>query len=198
MAKVVLGFGSSHGPTIRTQPEDWEKMGQRDQKDPRYDYAELLKNASPSLVNELTMEKKRDRYNSCQAGIAKMAAVVNDAAPDVVVVISNQHSVLIDDQLPVMSIYRGESLADRPSDRPRVRDGAPTDLAHESLDSRRRCEHDDRTRPARDRVAHGIDLSVHPDDCSIRDLLTHPSAATPKGRRQLAGRAVRAREQDRA
>src|SRR5438128_1056092 len=102
VAKIVLGFGSSHGPTMRTQPAEWDKLAERDKKDPRYDYAELLRNASPSLADEITPEKKQTRFDDTQVAIGKVAEVVKKAAPDVVIVISNQHSVLIDDQLPVM------------------------------------------------------------------------------------------------
>src|SRR4051812_25824493 len=93
MAKGVLGFGSSHGPTIRSQPEDWHKLAERDKKDPRYDYAELLRNADPALEQEITLEKKQQRHVAAHAAIDKLNRVVQDAAPDVVVVISNQHSV---------------------------------------------------------------------------------------------------------
>src|SRR4051812_21818082 len=69
MAQIVLGFGSSHGPTIRTQPADWDRLAERDKRDPRYSYDDLLRTASPSLKDELTPEKKQRRFDACQAGV---------------------------------------------------------------------------------------------------------------------------------
>jgi 3-O-methylgallate 3,4-dioxygenase len=161
MAKVVLGFGSSHGPTIRSQPADWQKLADRDKKDPRYDYAELLRNADPKLEQEITLEKKQQRYDLAQAAIAKLAGVVQEAAPDVVIVISNQHSVLPDDQLPVMSVYRGESLTDKTSDGPKVVDERTERMsgpAHESLFRKR---HEPRVYPGFPQLAdHLIDSLI--------------------------------------
>ncbi len=113
MAQLVLGFGSSHGPTIATQPTEWDRMAERDKKDPRYSYAELLSQADPRLVDEITPEKKAARFAATQEGIAKLKSVVDDAAPDVVVVISNPHSVLPDDMMPAFGVFRGETLFER-------------------------------------------------------------------------------------
>ncbi|NIO07463.1 MAG: hypothetical protein GTO40_05455, partial [Deltaproteobacteria bacterium] len=56
-------FASSHGPTIKTLPEKWDTIVRRDEKDPRYDYGELLRNASPAIAKEITLEKKKERYD---------------------------------------------------------------------------------------------------------------------------------------
>jgi hypothetical protein len=161
MAKVVLGFGSSHGPTIRTQPGDWEKIAERDKKDPRYDYAELLRNASPALAQEITMEKKQERHEAAHTAIAKLEAVIKEAAPDVVVVISNQHSVLPDDQLPVMSIFRGESLADRTVERPKEIDANTAKMSGPPPLEGWRKRHEPRVYPAYQPLAdHLIDSLV--------------------------------------
>lgn len=90
MAKIVLAFGSSHGPTLETRPENWHEIVARDMKDPRYRYEDLLRNANPRLQNEITTEKKQRRWNACQTAIAKIKTQLAEAKPDVaVVVISN-------------------------------------------------------------------------------------------------------------
>src|SRR4051794_38984078 len=161
MAKVVLGFGSSHGPTIRSQPEDWHKLAERDKKDPRYDYAELLRNADPALEQEITLEKKQQRHVAAHAAIDKLNRVVQDAAPDVVVVISNQHSVLPDDQLPVMSVYRGESLADRTAEGPKVVDERTVKMNGPTADFPFRKRHEPRVYPGfPDLADHLIDSLI--------------------------------------
>lgn len=118
MAQLVLGFGSSHGPTIATMPEHWDRMAERDKKDPRYDYAELLRRASPSLVEEITLDKKQARYEAAQQAIRRLAELVARASPDVAIVISNPHSILPDDTLPVFGVFRGATLFERVAGQP--------------------------------------------------------------------------------
>jgi hypothetical protein len=122
MANIAFAFGSSHGPTIATLPGQWDRLAARDSEDPRYDYAELLRNAPPSLAEEITPEKKQRRYDACQAGIQTLAKMVEDAAADVAVVVSNPHSLSPDDTLPVFGVFRGTTLFDRKVERPRERD----------------------------------------------------------------------------
>ena len=115
MAKLVLGFGSSHGPTIRTLPGEWDRIAERDKKDPRYDYQELLKKADPAIAREITLEKRQERYDRCQAGKEKLAHVIAQAKADVAVVVSNPHGVLPDDTHPVFAVYWGEETPQRRS-----------------------------------------------------------------------------------
>lgn len=35
MADLVLGMGTSHGPSIQSAPEQWARLGERDMRDPR-------------------------------------------------------------------------------------------------------------------------------------------------------------------
>ena len=42
MASIVLGIGSSHGPSIQTDPVGWPRLGDSDTRDPRFDYQSLL------------------------------------------------------------------------------------------------------------------------------------------------------------
>jgi aromatic ring-opening dioxygenase LigB subunit len=113
MAKIVLGFASSHGPTIKTLPGEWDSIVERDKKDPRYDYGELLRNASPAIAQEITLQKKQDRYDRCQVAIKKLAGVVAQSKPDVAVVVSNPHGILPDDPLTVFGVFSGDQLSTR-------------------------------------------------------------------------------------
>ena len=69
MASVVLGVGSSHGPTIQTPPDQWLILGEKDREDPRYDYSAALDAAPPDIENEIAPQKMQERYNACQSGI---------------------------------------------------------------------------------------------------------------------------------
>lgn len=122
MAQLVLGFGSSHGPTIATRPEEWDRIVERDKRDPRYCYDDLLRHADPRLRDEITPEKKAQRFAAAQKAISYLRGIVQDAAPDVVVVVSNPHAVLPDDMMPVLGVFRGARLFEREAHRPDAND----------------------------------------------------------------------------
>jgi 3-O-methylgallate 3,4-dioxygenase len=113
MAKIVFAFGSSHGPTIETRPENWADIVARDMKDPRYRYEDLLRKASPDIQKEITLEQRQRRWNACQAAIGKIKSMLAEAKPDVAVVVSNPHGILPDDTIAVFGVFRGETLAGR-------------------------------------------------------------------------------------
>ena len=97
MAELIVGLGTSHGPTMDTPPEQWQRLGEKDFEDPRFDYQALLRAAPPGLEAELTLEKKRERYDAVQVASRALADVIAEMRPDVMVVVSNPHRVFPDD-----------------------------------------------------------------------------------------------------
>ncbi len=110
MASIVLGIGSSHGPSIQTDPVGWPRLGDADTRDPRFDYQSLLANAPSDIEAQLTPEKQRERYEAAHAAIGKLRTALDDAKPDVLVVISNPHRVWADETRAVFAVMRAESL----------------------------------------------------------------------------------------
>jgi len=106
MAEIVLGFGSSHGPTMQTPAEEWDDLDRKDQEDPRFDYQGLLRLAPPNIADELTIDVKRRKYAACLAGIQTLRGVLEAAAPDAIVIVSNPHGAPPNDVLhPPIGIY---------------------------------------------------------------------------------------------
>jgi 3-O-methylgallate 3,4-dioxygenase len=110
MAQIVLGLGSSHGPTIRTRPENWSRLGQKDMEDPRFDFESELRNAKPDMPAEVTIEKMRERSAALDRGIAALGTVLNDAAPDVVIMLSNLHGDIPDGHQQIFGVFVGDVL----------------------------------------------------------------------------------------
>ena len=110
MAQLALGIGSSHGPTIETPPVEWRRLGDGDTRDPRFNFQELLRNARPGLDEEITPEKQQERHDANQAGMATLAKVLQEEKLDAIVVVSNPHRIFLDDNQPVMGVFRGASL----------------------------------------------------------------------------------------
>lgn len=119
MAKIVLGLGTSHGPTMETPAEGWRLLGEKDLKDARLDPA-VFARARPALAPEITAAKQRERYDAAQAAIGTLAAVLQQAEVDAALVISNLHGVVREDAQTVFGIYIGEQLPIGPVRRSRL------------------------------------------------------------------------------
>ncbi len=111
MAKIVLGIGASHSPQMSQHWKNWQLMADKDREDPRMNFGELLKKAPPNLervVNEATWEQ---RAGAIQAAIAELSNVLDSVRPDVVVMFGDdQHEQFLDDNMPALAIYNGDSF----------------------------------------------------------------------------------------
>lgn len=124
MAKIVMGIGSSHSPTLLMKPSGWlARAGSDDQNffvlhdksGARVTYEELLASADTAVLAEITEEKLEQRHAQNQAAMAKLARTLDDVNPDVVVIIGDDHKeVFLDDNMPAISVYWGETLPYRP------------------------------------------------------------------------------------
>ena len=111
MAKIVLGIGTSHSPQLSVRASEWSVLQEKDEHDPRLDYQGLIKRARPSIQQELTPEKFRQRDEACQRAIETLGDVLQRAEVDVVVVFGDdQHEQFQDDNMPTFAIYHGKSL----------------------------------------------------------------------------------------
>lgn len=111
MAQVVLGIGSSHGPSIQTAPEQWEKLAKKDTRDPRFNYDELIRGAKPGLDREIAIDMQRSRHAAAHRALQTLRDVIQQAKLDLLVVISNLHGIRRDDPQAVFGIFRGEGFA---------------------------------------------------------------------------------------
>lgn len=110
MAQIVLGIGSSHGPSIQSLPEMWARLAEKDTRDPRFDYRDALRRAKPGLDNEITIDVQRARYAAAHLGLQKLTDIITQARLDIVIVISNIHRVRRDDAHPVFGVLRAENF----------------------------------------------------------------------------------------
>ena len=111
MAELVLGFASSHGPQLSVPGENWSVFGEKDQNDRRMDYQALLARNLPGLDEQITIERMQARYEHCQTSMDALRRKVASVAPDVMIVIGDdQHEQFLDGNMPMFSIYYGESV----------------------------------------------------------------------------------------
>ncbi len=120
MAKIVLGIGTSHTPMISTPPEKWFEAGERNKLSKellshKHDgsvapYDQLLEEAGGRFDSMVGLEQFKENYNRLQVGVAELAKTMKEISPDVVVVVSDdQDEILFDDNMPMFSVYWGDT-----------------------------------------------------------------------------------------
>ena len=127
MAKIVLGIGTSHTPTICTPPEQWADLAER-QKGSRellshkrdgsvVPYETLLEEANGRFDGMVGLDQFKERHHRMQVAVAELNRTMKEISPDVVVVFSDdQDEIFFEDNMPMFSIYWGDTF--RQSARP--------------------------------------------------------------------------------
>jgi 3-O-methylgallate 3,4-dioxygenase len=110
MSELALAVASSHGPSIQNQPETWSKLAEKDVRDPRFNYQELLTTAKSGLAAEVTLDVQRERHAAAQRGLETLAGRIRQADIDVFVVISNAHRIRKSEPHPVFGILRADQF----------------------------------------------------------------------------------------
>jgi|TARA_B110000116_G_scaffold269207_1_gene284702 hypothetical protein len=120
MAEIVLGLGTSHSPMLSLPGDMWGEYAARDKGNPMLlslddgstkTYEELLAAADPAIATRLTPEIFQAQYEACQKGIIALEDAMNEANPDVVVIVGDdQEELFFEDNMPMFSIYWGESM----------------------------------------------------------------------------------------
>lgn len=123
MAKIVLGLGTSHGPQLFLQPDQWELRATADRQNPEhwfrgkpYNYETLLAaRRGESFAAYLTPQAKQAHFDRCQRAIGAIADVYRSAKPDIAVVIGNDQSeIFTEENIPAFSVFWGESIENFP------------------------------------------------------------------------------------
>lgn len=115
MASIILGIATSHGPQLRTPAERWHLFLDKDRKDPRFDYRELLRRARPEIADQLSADIFQRKYDACQSALGRLRQILTAAAPDTVIVIGDdQHEQFWEDNMPMFSIFYGDRLEQLP------------------------------------------------------------------------------------
>lgn len=110
MSQIVIGIGASHGPSIQNPPELWAKFGEKDKRDRRFDYHALLASAPTEIEREITLSVQQARHAAVHVALKEAASKLAAAAPDVIVIVSNVHTVRPSVPRPVFSIIRASEF----------------------------------------------------------------------------------------
>jgi 3-O-methylgallate 3,4-dioxygenase len=119
MAELVLALATSHSPILGSTAEDFALHGERDKNNPRHldkegqpcTYEDLLAAAGGAFARELEPDVIARRVEACQSGIANVAEALEEAAPDVLLIVGDdQQEQFLEDNMPSMLIYWGDRI----------------------------------------------------------------------------------------
>ena len=123
MAKIVLGIGTSHGPMMLMEPEDWHVRVAADKgqshvyRGASYTFEELVKlKRDQDLGEQLRLEVQRKRLRACHRALDCLVEAYNRVRPDVAVIVGNdQMEVFTKENLPCIAVYSGEDVVNIPA-----------------------------------------------------------------------------------
>jgi hypothetical protein len=119
VAEITLGIGTSHTPLLTFDASLWASYSSRDLtstrmnlSDGRYvSYQDLLAETGGKYQPLATAEQFRAKDAACQAALDRLADDLEKAAPDVVVIVTDDHSELFRHaNMPAVSIYYGDEI----------------------------------------------------------------------------------------
>jgi hypothetical protein len=117
MARIILGIASSHSPQVSTPADKWHVHVDRDRESPYLDFAALTAASTHDIDDQLEIGRMRAKDEACQAAIAELALTLENAAPDVLVVIGDdQREMFLDDGTPAFGIFYGDTIVDASPD----------------------------------------------------------------------------------
>jgi Catalytic LigB subunit of aromatic ring-opening dioxygenase len=117
VAVIVLGIGSSHTPMLAMGPAMWASHAQAfDPVTLGPKLEEAMRSAPPWRLEASTSTEMARRYDRCQQDLGRLADAIADADPDVVVIVGDdQREMFLDDGVPAIATFCGESLWDLPA-----------------------------------------------------------------------------------
>jgi aromatic ring-opening dioxygenase catalytic subunit (LigB family) len=79
-------------------------------EDPRFDYEAELKTVKSDIMDEITLERKQERFEALQRGMTELSRRLDEANPDCIVMVSNLHGDIPPHQQQIFSIFTGDEL----------------------------------------------------------------------------------------
>ncbi len=123
MAQIVLGLGTSHGPQLFLEPDQWELRAKADRQNPQhwfrgkpYDFPALAAlRQSEAFGAHITPAAKQAHFDRCQRAIGAVADIYASAAPDLAILIGNDQSeIFTEENIPAFSVFWGATLENFP------------------------------------------------------------------------------------
>ena len=122
MADITFGVGTSHGPLLMLNPENWDIRTEADKVFPGhpyqgqvYKYDDLLKLRQTRYLTEMNaLATRRAHYDRCQVQLDKLGERLRAEAPDVMIILGDDHKEwFLDDKMPAITVFCGDEVVNR-------------------------------------------------------------------------------------
>jgi hypothetical protein len=119
MARIAAAFATSHSVMLTCSLEDWiAKFRDRDDRLPFYDklgnpipYSQVLAEAPANAAELVTPAAITQRYDATQRAMDRMGEELRGAKLDALIVCGDdQYELFMDDNMPSIAIYYGDSM----------------------------------------------------------------------------------------
>lgn len=119
MAQVVLGIGASHTPLLTLTVEQWQHRAAADYANKELNlsdgrlltYEQVLAELGPRSADVVTPAILAAKERACAAALDRLADELVRAAPDVVVIVGDDHHEMFTSaNQPAVSIYHGAEM----------------------------------------------------------------------------------------
>jgi len=150
----VVGFATSHGPTLSLPPEQWESRSGVDRKNRNlvfrgavYDYESLLAARShEGFAADMSLERMTEKHERCNAALYSLRELFADARVSQAIIVGNDHKESFSDEcFGAFTVYAGGSVMQVPaspddvatmqpgSDAARVGHTPPQPVSHQGM-----------------------------------------------------------------
>ena len=122
MADIILGVATSHSPVLSIDYEAFPGLAARDRSNPNVkDFEGLARENASWIGAQLKPDVTIARHAAAQAAIARLAEIVGDVAPDVLVVLGDDQNEWFSEQSqPALCIYWGDRVENLPPPREKM------------------------------------------------------------------------------
>lgn len=119
MARITLGIGTSHSPILILAGDRWEQRSRDDRRNKslfmldgrKLSYDELVAERGEPFVQQSDPAGFPELARRAETAIDRLEAHLFEARPDVVLVVGDDQDELFGyDNLPAISVYRGEEI----------------------------------------------------------------------------------------
>lgn len=119
MAKIVLGIATAHTPLLTLNGDQWHNRAAADMANTRLNmsdgrwltYPQLLAEVGPKYESVVTPEVLIGKSQQCEAALDRLADALQEAAPDVVIIIGDDQSELFGPaNQPAFAVYHGDEI----------------------------------------------------------------------------------------
>jgi hypothetical protein len=119
----VVGFATSHGPTLSLPPDQWEARAGVDRKSKNllfrgqeYDYDALLELREAAFANDMTSESMTQKAERCNAALGTLRDRFTEANISQAIIVGNDHKESFSDEcFGAFTVYSGGSIMQVPA-----------------------------------------------------------------------------------